>query len=62
MEVVMLALPWTVGLLALTTIFHFVIGNVLGGLAGYYQNSRWLKAFGVVAIGVQPSPITSSPS
>lgn len=56
MELVMLALPWTVGLLTVTTIFHWIVGNVLGGLAGYYQNSRLLKAFGVVAIGVQPVP------
>jgi peptide/nickel transport system permease protein len=56
MQLVMLALPWTVGLLTITTIFHWIVGNVLGGLAGYYQNSRLLKAFGVVAIGVQPIP------
>lgn len=56
MELVMLALPWTVGLLTLTTIFHWIVGNMLGGLAGYFQNSRFLKAFGIVAIGVQPIP------
>jgi peptide/nickel transport system permease protein len=56
MQLVMLALPWTVGLLTVTTIFNWILGNVLGGLAGYYQNSRFLKAFGVVAIGVQPIP------
>lgn len=56
MELVMLALPWTVGLLTLTTIFHWIVGNVLGGLAGYFQDNRLLKAFGIVAIGVQPVP------
>ena len=56
MELVMLALPWTAGLLATTVTFAWIIGNVLGGLAGYYQNSRLLKAFGVIAIGVQPVP------
>lgn len=56
MQLVMLALPWTVGLLTITTIFHWIVGNILGGLAGYYQNSRFLKAFGVIAIGVQPIP------
>ncbi|GLQ55233.1 ABC transporter permease [Devosia nitrariae] len=56
MQLVMLALPWTVGLLTLSTIFTWLVGNILGGLAGYYQNSRLLKAFGVVAIGVQPIP------
>lgn len=56
MQLVMLALPWTVGLLTVTVILHWIVGNVLGGLAGYYQNSRLLKAFGVAAIGIQPIP------
>ncbi|WP_163264276.1 ABC transporter permease [Chelativorans alearense] len=56
MKLVMLALPWTVGLLTVSTILTWLIGNILGGLAGYYQNSRLLKAFGVVAIGIQPIP------
>ncbi|MCT7378464.1 ABC transporter permease [Chelativorans salis] len=56
MKLVMLALPWTVGLLAVSTILTWLIGNILGGLAGYYQNSRLLKAFGVIAIGIQPIP------
>ncbi|WP_159585371.1 ABC transporter permease [Chelativorans xinjiangense] len=56
MKLVMLALPWTVGLLTMSTILTWLIGNILGGLAGYYQNSRLLKAFGVVAIGIQPIP------
>ncbi|MGZ9810153.1 ABC transporter permease [Pseudoroseicyclus sp. H15] len=56
MELVMRALPWTVGLLAVAIILSWLLGNILGGLAGYYQNSRFLKAFGIVAIGVQPIP------
>jgi len=56
MTLVMLALPWTVGLLVMSTLIAWTLGNVLGGLAGYYQNSRLLKAFGVLAIGVQPVP------
>ncbi|WP_137151484.1 ABC transporter permease [Devosia sp. FKR38] len=50
------AMPWTVGLLTLATLITFVVGNFLGGLAGYYQNNRLLKAFGIVAIGIQPVP------
>jgi peptide/nickel transport system permease protein len=55
-NLIMLALPWTVGLLTVTVTFHWIIGNILGGLAGYYQNNRFLKAFGIIAIGVQPVP------
>jgi peptide/nickel transport system permease protein len=56
MDLVMLALPWTVGLLLVATVITWIVGNVAGGLAGYFQNSRLLKAFGIVAIGIQPIP------
>lgn len=56
MRLVMLALPWTVGLLVTSIVLYWLIGNVLGGLAGYYQNNRFLKAFGIIAMGIQPIP------
>lgn len=56
MQLVLRALPWTVGLLTFAIIFTWLVGNILGGLAGYYPNNRLLKAFGIVAIGVQPIP------
>ena len=56
MRIIRRALPWTVGLLTTSVIITFIVGNLLGGLAGYFQNNPFLKAFGVVAIGVQPIP------
>jgi peptide/nickel transport system permease protein len=56
MKLVMLALPWTVGLLTVSIVITWFVGNIFGGLAGYYQNSRLLKSVGVVAIAVQPIP------
>lgn len=56
MQLVMRALPWTVGLLVTAILMTWTVGNILGGLAGYYQNNRFLKAFGVVAMGLQPIP------
>lgn len=56
MELVLRALPWTLGLLLTSTAFTFVVGNLAGGLAGYFQNSRLLKAFGIVTMGLQPIP------
>jgi peptide/nickel transport system permease protein len=50
------ALPWTMGLLIVSTLLTWVIGNLLGGLAGYYQNSRSLKLMGVVAMALHPIP------
>jgi len=50
------ALPWTIGLLLTCTLIAWTLGNLLGGLAGYYRNSRVLKFFGVVAMGFHPIP------
>jgi len=56
LELVMRALPWTVFLLATSTLVTFTFGNLFGAMAGYFQNSRLLKFIGVGAIGVQPIP------
>jgi len=50
------ALPWTVGLLLTCTLIAWLLGNLLGGLAGYYRRSRVLKMFGMVAMGFHPVP------
>jgi peptide/nickel transport system permease protein len=50
------ALPWTAGLLTVSTLLAWGIGNLLGGLAGYYRDSRGLKALGVIAMGLHPIP------
>jgi len=50
------ALPWTAGLLIVSTLITWVLGNLLGGLAGYYQKNRSLKLMGVVAMALHPVP------
>jgi peptide/nickel transport system permease protein len=50
------ALPWTVGLLVTATLIAWLLGNYLGGLAGYYRESRALKAAGIVAMTLHPVP------
>ena len=32
------------------------LGNLLGGLAGYYRNNRLLRLIGVVTMGLHPIP------
>ncbi|TCS03180.1 ABC transporter permease [Rhizobium sp. BK418] len=56
MTVIGRALPWTVGLLTLATIIAWIIGNLLGALAGYFRNSRVLKLAGIVIMALQPIP------
>jgi peptide/nickel transport system permease protein len=53
---IMRALPWTVGLLLTSTLIAWTLGNLLGGLAGYYRESRILKAMGIVAMALHPMP------
>jgi peptide/nickel transport system permease protein len=50
------ALPWTAGLLLASTVITWVLGNLLGGLAGYYHRSRLLRLAGVLAMGFHPIP------
>jgi peptide/nickel transport system permease protein len=50
------ALPWTVGLLLVSTLIAWVLGNLLGGLAGYYRDSRLLRLAGVIAMAFHPIP------
>ena len=50
------ALPWTVGLLLISTVVSWILGNLLGGLAGYYRNSKVLWLAGIVAMAFHPIP------
>jgi peptide/nickel transport system permease protein len=50
------ALPWTIGLLVAATLITWTLGNLLGGLAGYYHDKRSLNVLAVIAIGLHPVP------
>jgi peptide/nickel transport system permease protein len=50
------ALPWTVGLLFVATLLSWILGNLIGGLAGYYRNSRFLKLAGIIFMALNPVP------
>jgi len=55
-ELIGRALPWTLALLLTSTIIAWIVGNIIGLLAGY--KSRWLssRALEVIAIFVYPIP------
>lgn len=42
-ELIAEALPWTIGLLGVTTILTFVIGTVIGALAGWPRSPKWIR-------------------
>jgi peptide/nickel transport system permease protein len=57
LEVIMQAIPWTLGLLLVTTILSFIIGNLLGAISAWPRAPRWLRSFAtpfVLLTGVPP--------
>lgn len=50
------AMPWTIGLLLTTSIIAWLIGNLLGGLAGYNVEKRWTKWVELTANCIRPIP------
>ena len=50
------AAPWTLGLLLTTTAISWILGNIIGGLAGYYTRKRWSRTLDAVAMVVRPLP------
>lgn len=56
-ELIMEALPWTIGLLLVTTILSFIIGNLLGALSAWPPAPTWLRNVAtsfVLLTGVPP--------
>lgn len=41
-DILLEGLPWTMGLLTMTTLISFAIGNVLGALLGWPRSPRWI--------------------
>jgi peptide/nickel transport system permease protein len=50
------ALPWTLSLLLTTTILAWLIGNMIGLVAGYFHNKRSATILEVVGILLYPIP------
>jgi len=56
MKLIRISLPWTAGLLILSTFIAWVIGTIIGGLAGYFNQQRWARALEIVAMIIRPIP------
>lgn len=50
------AAPWTLGLLLVTTAISWTLGNIIGGLAGYYNRKRWSRILDAIAMVTRPLP------
>jgi len=55
-ELIMEALPWTIGLLLVTTVVSFIIGNLLGAVAAWPRAPRWLRTFATPFVLLQGVP------
>ncbi|MBN2116453.1 MAG: ABC transporter permease [Anaerolineales bacterium] len=55
-EMVGRAMPWTLGLLLTATVINWPLGNIVGGLAGYYSRKPWSRVVDTIAMIVRPQP------
>jgi peptide/nickel transport system permease protein len=55
-QLIATALPWTAGLLMTTTILSWIVGNILGGFAGYFSTKHWSRSLDAVAMVLRPMP------
>ena len=56
LDLIRISLPWTLGLLLTTTFLSWTIGNIIGGLAGYFSRKSWSKILDAVAMVIRPLP------
>ncbi len=55
-ELIGQAVPWTLGLLLVTTVLSFVIGNLLGAVAAWQRAPNWLRGLATPFILLQGVP------
>jgi peptide/nickel transport system permease protein len=55
-ESILTALPWTVGLLMTTTLLAWIIGNLVGLVAGFFHNRRAATALEIAGVVLYPVP------
>jgi peptide/nickel transport system permease protein len=55
-EIIAKGLPWTIGLLVSSTVISWLLGLILGTLAGYFPNRLWSQTLDKVLITIYPIP------
>lgn len=54
--IIFTALPWTAGLLLTTTLLAWLLGNLVGLVAGYFNRNRAATALEIIGIVLYPIP------
>jgi len=49
-------LPWTIGLLLTSTLIAWILGNAMGGIAGYFSHKYWSKSLDIIVMIIRPIP------
>ena len=55
-QLMAVAMPWTLTLLLSTTAISWILGNIIGGLAGYYSRRAWSRILDAIAMVIRPLP------
>jgi len=55
-QLILHSLPWTLGLLLVTTAISWTLGNMIGALSGYLPRRRWSQVLDAVAMVIRPLP------
>lgn len=55
-ELIRISLPWTTGLMLVAIIISWTVGNIFGGLAGYFSHRSWARIFENIAMVIRPIP------
>ncbi len=50
------SMPWTIGLMLVSTVLSWGIGSILGGLAGSFGRTRWARIIELFSMTIRPIP------
>lgn len=56
MQLIRQSLPWTLGLLVSSLVISWLLGTLLGGIAGYASRERWAKVLESLIMVIRPIP------
>ncbi|MCK4419355.1 ABC transporter permease [Candidatus Aerophobetes bacterium] len=55
-RLIMIALPWTIVLMVVSILLAWVMGNLLGGVAGSFYKAKWVRILEAFAMSIYPIP------
>lgn len=55
-KLIQTSMPWTVGLLLVSTLLSWGIGSLLGGIGGSFHRAKWARVMEVFSMTLRPIP------